>query len=163
MKCENRTSLCKTTKCIDADQCNSLFFVEVESITGVATTSDYFVKVQALYNGRLIVPEKTSTFSLNGVWEEKVLLASVSSLPCETVLLFVVYEVTASSSVRRMLGGVSEYTSCLGHVHLPLCDSLGRMCTGSGIVACFFFLSFLLSLLKVPRSWCYGKENLTLD
>ena len=132
MLCEQRTGLCEKTTCIDADKCNSVYHVELESIENAPGLKNYFVEIKAMYNGKPVVPKKVSTLSMHGVWEETLLLSSVYSLPCETVLRFTVFEVSQASSLTSVFGWRdSKYTRCAGHVHLTLCDVLGRMRTGS--------------------------------
>jgi hypothetical protein len=122
-------------ECFDADACDLPFRVGVEKLTGGTTKPGgiLFVVVRAYYAGKAIIPEVQTRSSAAGSWNQSLELSPMlSSLPCETVLMFSLYETAPSdtSKLRKLFMGDEGVTTCLGHCHLPLTDECGFVRAG---------------------------------
>jgi hypothetical protein len=122
-------------KCIDADSCNVPLRVVVDQVTGCQNKVGglLFVIVRAFYSGKSIIPEVQTAPSATGSWVHRVELSPMlCSLPCETVLMFSLYETAPSESgkLRKLFMGDEGVTTCLGHGHVTLTDECGFLRTG---------------------------------
>ncbi len=124
----------------DADACDLPFRIMIEKVSGGTTKPGglLFVVVRAYYAGKSIIPDVQTSPSAAGSWNQRVELSPMlSSLPCETVMLFSLYETAPSdtSKLRKLFMGDEGVTTCLGHAHLTLTDACGFLRTGKQRVA----------------------------
>ncbi len=122
-------------ECLDADACDLPLRLVVDKMTGGSTKPGgiLFVVVRAYYAGKAIIPEVQTRSSASGSWGQSLELSPMlSSLPCETVLMFSLYETAPSdtSKLRKLFLGDEGVTTCLGHCHLPLTDPCGFLRAG---------------------------------
>jgi hypothetical protein len=121
--------------CIDADRCRAPLRIVIDQLSGHQNKPNglLFVTVKAFYAGKLIIPELQTAPSATGSWMHRLEVSpTLSSLPCETVLMFSLYETAPSDTgkLRKLFMGEEGVTTCLAHGHLTLTDPCGFLRTG---------------------------------
>ncbi len=122
--------------CFDADQCQVPLRIVVDQISGqqIKPSGMLFVTIKAFYGGKPIIPELQTSPSGTGSWMHRVeVCPTLCSLPCETVLMFSLYETAPSDSgkLRKLFMGEEGVTTCIGHGHISLTDECGFLRTGA--------------------------------